>query len=206
MKICCICGKPFTGYGNNPAPVEAVGECCDLCNRDVVMPRRFMEARKEQMRAAADALTFTPLAACESERLNALVGKVVKIEFTDGSVEAGVLHKDTPATYACDPNGDNSTLRGYYIDRKCGALHFKKSHVKSIRPTEAVFTSGQQRLDNLIGKSVKIKFVFGAEATGFLHKEKIIVDDAREATRYYVETPLKRVVFYDTDVKTIREA
>ena len=38
---CCICGKEAEGYGNNPAPVKHSGQCCDTCNRDVVMPKRI---------------------------------------------------------------------------------------------------------------------------------------------------------------------
>lgn len=38
---CCICGKSFIGYGNNPAPVKDEGLCCDDCNRDSVIPARI---------------------------------------------------------------------------------------------------------------------------------------------------------------------
>ena len=38
---CCICGKDFEGYGNNPAPVTENGRCCDDCNRNVVKPVRI---------------------------------------------------------------------------------------------------------------------------------------------------------------------
>jgi hypothetical protein len=38
---CCICGKPFTGYGNNPAPIAHKGRCCDSCNEQMVIPSRF---------------------------------------------------------------------------------------------------------------------------------------------------------------------
>ena len=44
--VCSICGKTFTGWGNNPYPVTK-GEndrCCDLCNDTKVIP-----ARLEQM-------------------------------------------------------------------------------------------------------------------------------------------------------------
>ena len=45
---CCICGKEFDGYGNNPYPV--VGDifsgderCCDECNDTIVIPARIMQ-------------------------------------------------------------------------------------------------------------------------------------------------------------------
>lgn len=38
---CCICGKRFVGYGNNPRPVKRSGVCCDDCNRNVVIPARL---------------------------------------------------------------------------------------------------------------------------------------------------------------------
>lgn len=38
--ICCICGKEFEGYGNNPASVKESGVCCDECNASRVVPAR----------------------------------------------------------------------------------------------------------------------------------------------------------------------
>ena len=40
-KICCICGKEFYGYGNNPEPVKSEGYCCDDCNEKYVVPARI---------------------------------------------------------------------------------------------------------------------------------------------------------------------
>lgn len=39
-KICCICRKPFDGYGNNAEPVCS-GSCCDECNMKEVIPARM---------------------------------------------------------------------------------------------------------------------------------------------------------------------
>ena len=43
--VCCICGKTFNGYGNNPYPVskDENAKCCDQCNLDSVIPARLME-------------------------------------------------------------------------------------------------------------------------------------------------------------------
>ena len=43
--VCCICGKTFNGYGNNPYPVSKNenDRCCDQCNLDTVIPARLME-------------------------------------------------------------------------------------------------------------------------------------------------------------------
>lgn len=40
---CCICGKEFEGYGNNPWPINNDPEerCCDECNMKVVIPERI---------------------------------------------------------------------------------------------------------------------------------------------------------------------
>ena len=38
MKICCVCGKIYFGYGNNAWPV-ADGRCCDECNGLVIAER-----------------------------------------------------------------------------------------------------------------------------------------------------------------------
>lgn len=36
---CVICGKPFYGFGNDPAPIKYIGRCCDDCNAMVVKIR-----------------------------------------------------------------------------------------------------------------------------------------------------------------------
>lgn len=43
--ICCICGQEFTGWGNNPYPVNSDEDarCCDICNDTVVVPARIGE-------------------------------------------------------------------------------------------------------------------------------------------------------------------
>lgn len=38
---CCICGKEFEGYGNNPAPYPG-DICCDECNKAVITIRAFL--------------------------------------------------------------------------------------------------------------------------------------------------------------------
>lgn len=43
---CCICGKKFYGFGNNPIPVKPNGECCDSCNYNVVIPARLKQIKK----------------------------------------------------------------------------------------------------------------------------------------------------------------
>lgn len=42
-KKCCICGKEFTGYGNNPDPVKLYGRCCDECDWSFVIPARIKQ-------------------------------------------------------------------------------------------------------------------------------------------------------------------
>lgn len=37
---CVICGKEYTGYGNNAEPVSK-GRCCDKCNEEQVIPARL---------------------------------------------------------------------------------------------------------------------------------------------------------------------
>lgn len=38
MTQCVICGKNYSGPGNNAMPVAA-GRCCDKCNIKVIMAR-----------------------------------------------------------------------------------------------------------------------------------------------------------------------
>lgn len=40
VKICPLCGKPYTGWGNNPSPLE-MDMVCDECNLNVIIPLRF---------------------------------------------------------------------------------------------------------------------------------------------------------------------
>lgn len=55
-KTCCICGKKFIGFGNNPYPVadtnldDPNGLCCDECNANIVLPTRMIKwAKKENV-------------------------------------------------------------------------------------------------------------------------------------------------------------
>lgn len=38
---CCICGKKFEGYGNNPYPIvkDENARCCNYCNQYVILAR-----------------------------------------------------------------------------------------------------------------------------------------------------------------------
>lgn len=38
MKKCVLCGKEFSGYGNNAEPLKK-GVCWDECNRKVILER-----------------------------------------------------------------------------------------------------------------------------------------------------------------------
>ena len=41
-KVCCICGKEFTEWPNNPWPIKQSGECCGECNMNKVVPARIL--------------------------------------------------------------------------------------------------------------------------------------------------------------------
>ena len=47
-KTCCICGKKFFGWGNDPWPVRTEGECCDDCNNSEVLAARLMGLKTSQ--------------------------------------------------------------------------------------------------------------------------------------------------------------
>ena len=44
-KKCCLCGKTFVGWGNNPYPLcdktDTESRCCDDCNVKYVIPARI---------------------------------------------------------------------------------------------------------------------------------------------------------------------
>jgi hypothetical protein len=46
-KVCCICGKEFVGWGNEPWPIKQDGECCDECNMNKVVPARILLTLKK---------------------------------------------------------------------------------------------------------------------------------------------------------------
>lgn len=48
--VCCICGKKFTGWGNNPWPVveDVNARCCDVCNNRVVLTARISGLKRKE--------------------------------------------------------------------------------------------------------------------------------------------------------------
>lgn len=46
--VCSICGKKYKGYGNNAQPVNS-GICCDVCNSEIVIPRRLQERKNRKV-------------------------------------------------------------------------------------------------------------------------------------------------------------
>lgn len=47
-NVCCICGKEFEGYGNNPWPIgwdvySEEDRCCNECNTNIVIPARIAD-------------------------------------------------------------------------------------------------------------------------------------------------------------------
>ena len=49
QKVCSICQRNYTGWGNNPYPVNN-GRCCNDCNEQVVLPARIMMLFRERPR------------------------------------------------------------------------------------------------------------------------------------------------------------
>jgi hypothetical protein len=45
VQACSICGKAFTGFGNDAWPVND-GRCCDQCNAERVIPARRLRERE----------------------------------------------------------------------------------------------------------------------------------------------------------------
>ena len=47
---CCICGKEFIGWGNNPNPVDMQPghRCCNDCNAEYVIPARLANMYNEE--------------------------------------------------------------------------------------------------------------------------------------------------------------
>lgn len=49
-ELCCICGEPLGGYGNNPAPYRDSGKCCDACNIKFVIPTRIEQVLTQNIK------------------------------------------------------------------------------------------------------------------------------------------------------------
>jgi hypothetical protein len=180
-KICCICGQPFAGYGNNVAPF-ARGMCCDTCNNKYVIPYREYLTRKQSIRIEADLLARTQNYKHADAVLNGYIGKLVALTMWDGCVEVGVLHIDTVAVHYCTYSpDDNKEIIGYYIDTGKTELHFHKT------------------IDPYDGKSVEITFCDGTTAAGFLRKTTV-------KGYYCFITPLRTVTFEAKSVVKIAEA
>lgn len=47
-KVCCICSKQFTEYGNDPWPVKDEGQCCNACNWNIVLPQRIKNLKNKK--------------------------------------------------------------------------------------------------------------------------------------------------------------
>lgn len=45
---CCLCGKMFTEYPNNPYPLSDVGVCCRECNKTKVIPERLRMVKERE--------------------------------------------------------------------------------------------------------------------------------------------------------------
>jgi len=66
---CCICGKEFEGYGNNPWPVKEDGECCDDCNYEKVIPARINQLSKKEVKDAEPRQELEALIKSEEEAI-----------------------------------------------------------------------------------------------------------------------------------------
>ena len=47
-QTCCLCGKKYEGFGNNPYPLAEEGYCCDECNEKVIEARLLQLIEKEK--------------------------------------------------------------------------------------------------------------------------------------------------------------
>ncbi len=58
---------------------------------------------------------------------------MVEIEYTDGDIEVGILHKETPAIKYQNPDGDNAPIIRYCLVTPIRNIVFFNSDIKSIR-------------------------------------------------------------------------
>lgn len=57
---CCICGKTFKGWGNNPWPVMSGkdDECCHECNVAYVIPARLKRLSEAHQKKLLDEINY----------------------------------------------------------------------------------------------------------------------------------------------------
>jgi len=48
-EYCVLCGDGINDMGNNPEPVSSVGQCCDSCNWNEVIPARISALNKAKI-------------------------------------------------------------------------------------------------------------------------------------------------------------
>lgn len=86
-KICIICESKYKGHGNNPAPYNNVGQCCDRCNIEHVIPARIAELEKEREKMENDREFYRALLTLidfVGERPVTVNYEHKKIDFEDG--------------------------------------------------------------------------------------------------------------------------
>lgn len=89
--ICCICGKEFEGWGNDPAPVvmDEDAKCCDACDMGVVLPAR-MTALREKKKDEKNKTSRTELL----RAMSTIVGAINNEEIIYGWLSSGIADGD----------------------------------------------------------------------------------------------------------------
>ena len=169
---CCICGKEFTGYGNNPSPIMDNGKCCDECDRTIVKPARILFGRtddtpkfsglketevvKVMVHPAKDVLTKQELDKCYSDSSSAYT-----------SCFNTLVRNGTTYVEGYIPYGDGRLLMPFAVNKTSDGRYFDSSlarkepfefFVKKEYTTEEIFhIHGTARMSYLtIGNDPKI--------------------------------------------------
>ena len=87
--ICCICGKEFEGWGNDPAPVvmDENAKCCDACDLGVVVPARIKAMRKERPKNETSRTELL-------RAMSTIVGAINNEEIIYGWLSSGIADGD----------------------------------------------------------------------------------------------------------------
>ena len=93
---CCLCGKKFSGLGNNAQPL-AKGTCCDECNNIVIIARSVGLTKSDETPFVGAIVAIVEMLG--KPRYSGRYGKIEHID------DMGQLH-GTWGGYALIPNQD----------------------------------------------------------------------------------------------------
>jgi len=123
QHACCLCAKTFTGYGNDPWPVDTMigARCCDECNIAYVIPARFRKVLAKNVDNRTEAVSRQEV---ENETSNTILDNkyiwLFNVIAEDGTdLEEGIEYLQDAIEILIEKNG-TYLVAFPYVDPKPG--------------------------------------------------------------------------------------